>query len=159
MLVQSSHRPTATVVIVGFPNGRIPLRSRRQFLPVRYQGNGVEPIGTSGNLIQSFESEASISGKDTAACSLGWGTATIGTAGFGAVAYDVFDTDSLHVLQPLDDSLHMLAQSLDPVISEWVFRQCISNSMIYVGKRAGQSQTTMGECTFRAIHINICQWL
>ena len=67
--------------------------------------------------------------------------------GFSAVAYDVFGEQSLHLLQPLDDNLHRFSQSLDPVVVELVFRQCISNSAIYTGMYRTICPIVEGEMT------------
>jgi hypothetical protein len=64
---------------------------------------------------------------------LGWKTAVASLLGFSTVSYDVFGARSLHLLQPVDDWGHAVAQSIDPTTGEWLWRTLISNTSIAAG--------------------------
>lgn len=54
----------------------------------------------------------------------------LGLALYSAVAIDVFDPNSAHLLQPLDTAVHQAALSIDPMVRKQVFGGVVSNGFI-----------------------------
>ncbi len=54
----------------------------------------------------------------------------LGLALYSAVAIDVFDPHSAHLLQPLDTAVHQAALSIDPLLRKQVFGGVVSNGFI-----------------------------
>ncbi|GAX75547.1 hypothetical protein CEUSTIGMA_g2990.t1 [Chlamydomonas eustigma] len=74
---------------------------------------------------------------------LSWKTALMGMLGFSSVSYDVFGAQSLHLLQPVDDWGHAMAQSFDPSVREWLWRILVSDTSIAAGTAGWLAMTVL----------------